>query len=72
MREHARKGEKPLRLTCDGREYHILHTSPPPYTRDCGVCPRCDVCRKHDKCNQTKGKLRNWKEFRKNQWKEKK
>lgn len=41
------------------------------YGFDCYLCPREGVCQKHDACNQTKGLIRNWKEFRKKQYKEK-
>ena len=62
---------KKLAAAVTGREWHIIKHAHYVYEVDCGVCSRYGVCRKHDRCNQTKGLIRNWKEFRLTQFKQK-
>lgn len=61
-----------LDTTSDRRTYKILHeygTIPYWLAYECWCCKRYYVCKKHEKCRPLKGLNRNWKEFRKTQYK---
>jgi len=62
---------KKLEKTTNRREYKLIKQYVYPYDMECGICPRYH---KHLKCkrcnpNSTNGMIRNWKEFRKTQYK---
>lgn len=63
------KNQEKLKNVKTGREYKIILTSLPPYFEGCAFCDRYSSCRKHEFCRPNKGKIRNWKEYRKTQWK---
>jgi len=52
------------------KEYKVYSGAfPHLYDIECAFCKRCSICRMHEFCRPTKGKIRNWKEFRKTQYK---
>ena len=58
--------------TTDRRTYKIFHTidQDPWWSEGCWNCRRYEFCNpKTEGCKPNKGKIRNWKEFRKTQYK---
>jgi hypothetical protein len=70
------KNRNKLKNAANGREWKIIRYEVGPYDIECCMCWRCPTkknkrkCRKHEACRPNKGIIRNWKEYRKTQWKE--
>lgn len=69
MRKDAKKCKKLLEATTNNREYNINHKIEARYNYDCYYCPhrnriRCKTCNIFSRTIK-----RNWKKFRKWQWK---
>jgi hypothetical protein len=69
MKKDARKCKKLLETTVSRREYNLNHKIEVPYNHECCFCPHRK--RPHCKtCNNTSRTIkRNWKKYRKWQWK---
>lgn len=63
------KNKTKLRNITNRREYSILNKYIAPYENDCGVCPMNPYRRSCRICDPKRTIERNWKSFRKTQWK---
>ena len=65
------KKEKELNQTIDRRTYKILKTVPHWLENECGFTKFCFKCKYKETgvCRAERTEIRNWKEYRKKQWK---